>query len=60
MTLAGVAVSSVTAPQVYNFTSGSVNPMTWGYVQNSTLDNFARNPVDSVYRIPAARFTPSR
>ncbi|GAU98010.1 hypothetical protein RvY_09214 [Ramazzottius varieornatus] len=44
-------------PWVYNFTSGGINPMTWGYVQDSTLVNFAKNPVDNVYRIPSARFT---
>ncbi|OQV24145.1 Fatty acyl-CoA reductase 1 [Hypsibius exemplaris] len=52
--------SSSREPQVYNFTSGSVNPLTWGYVQDSTLANFRRNPVDCVYRIPAANFTQNK
>ncbi|XP_055341578.1 fatty acyl-CoA reductase 1-like [Paramacrobiotus metropolitanus] len=45
---------------VFNFVSGPVNPMTWGFVQTSTLSYYLKNPVEKLYRVPSAQFTQSR
>ncbi|XP_046335728.1 fatty acyl-CoA reductase 1-like [Haliotis rufescens] len=44
---------------VFNNTTGQINKFTWGEMEKLIFDNFMRNPVDVVARVPNPRFTKS-
>ena len=47
--------SSKAAP-VYNFTSGGVNPLTWGRVETEGLPILLRNPYEGVFWYPGGSY----
>lgn len=44
------------APPVYNFTSGGVNPLTWGRVETEGLPILLRNPYEGVFWYPGGSY----
>ncbi|KAK6191389.1 hypothetical protein SNE40_003093 [Patella caerulea] len=42
---------------VYNCTTGAVNPITWGDLQEKVMDFFKKTPLDACFRRPNTSFT---
>ncbi|KAJ3612459.1 hypothetical protein NHX12_020734 [Muraenolepis orangiensis] len=45
--------------QVFNCTTGGINPFHWGEVEHHVMTTFKRNPLEQAFRRPNARITPN-
>ena len=53
---AATTPGSGAAAPVYNFTSGGVNPLTWGRVETEGLPILLRNPYEGVFWYPGGSY----
>jgi len=45
-----------TIPSIYNVTSGSINPITWGQIEDWTLDSIYKYPMSTMLWYPGGSF----
>ncbi|XP_015681350.1 fatty acyl-CoA reductase 1-like [Protobothrops mucrosquamatus] len=53
------AVHRPKSPMIYNCTSGSLNPFSWGELEINVINIYEKNPLEKPFRIPNARMTSS-